>query len=83
MFDAGKLRSVESLSTAGQSSRAAEVGRGWSIDIPGYDGMLWLIKGVSIWLLARTGVRCCSGRTVLNSESLRGLRGTLQERRGQ
>ena len=29
MFDAGKLRSVESLGTAGQSSRAAEVGRGW------------------------------------------------------
>ena len=29
MFDAGKLRSVESSSTAGQSSRAAEVGRGW------------------------------------------------------
>ena len=27
MFVAGKLRSVESLSTAGQSSRAAEVGR--------------------------------------------------------
>ena len=27
MFDAGKLRSVESLSTAGQSSWAAEVGR--------------------------------------------------------
>ena len=27
MFDAGKLRSVESLSSAGQSSRAAEVGR--------------------------------------------------------
>ena len=29
MFDAGKLRSVESLSSAVQSSRAAEVGRGW------------------------------------------------------
>ena len=29
MFDAGKLRSVESLSTVEQSSRAAEVGRGW------------------------------------------------------
>ena len=29
MFDAGKLRSVESLSSAGQSLRAAEVGRGW------------------------------------------------------
>ena len=29
MFDAGKLRSVESLSTVGQSSRTAEVGRGW------------------------------------------------------
>ena len=27
MFDAGKLRSVESSGTAGQSSRAAEVGR--------------------------------------------------------
>ena len=27
MFDAGKLRSVESLSSAGQSSRAAGVGR--------------------------------------------------------
>ena len=25
----GQLRSVESLGTAGQSSRAAEVGRGW------------------------------------------------------
>ena len=29
MFVAGKLRSVESLSTARKSSRAAEVGRGW------------------------------------------------------
>ena len=29
MLDAGKLRLVESLDTAGQSSRAAEVGRGW------------------------------------------------------
>ena len=29
MLDAGKLRSVESLSTAGQSSRSAVVGRGW------------------------------------------------------
>ena len=29
MFDAGKLRSVESLSSAGQSSWAAKVGRGW------------------------------------------------------
>ena len=29
MFDAGKLRLVESLSTVGQSSRAAEVGRDW------------------------------------------------------
>ena len=29
MFDAGKLRSVESLSSAGQSSRAVEVDRGW------------------------------------------------------
>ena len=27
MFDAGKLRSVESLSSAGQSLRAVEVGR--------------------------------------------------------
>ena len=49
--------------------------------------MLWLTKGVSIRLLARTAghtwVRCCSGRTVRNSESLRGLRGTLQERRGR
>ena len=49
--------------------------------------MLWLTKDVSIRLLARTAgrtwVRCCSGRTVRNSESLRGLRGTLQERRGR
>ena len=48
--------------------------------------MLWLTKGVSIRLLARTAgrtwVRRCSGRTVRNSESLRGLRCTLQERRG-
>ena len=29
MLDAGKLRSVESLNSARQSSRAAEVGRGW------------------------------------------------------
>ena len=29
MLDAGKLRSVESLSSARQSSRAAEVSRGW------------------------------------------------------
>ena len=29
MLDAGKLRSVESLSSARQSLRAAEVGRGW------------------------------------------------------
>ena len=30
------------------------VGRGWWIDIPGCDGMLWLTKGVSIGLLTRT-----------------------------
>ena len=29
MLDAGELRSVESLSSAGRSSRASEVGRGW------------------------------------------------------
>ena len=49
--------------------------------------MLWLTKGVSIRLLARTAgrtwVRCCSGRTVCNSESLRGLRCTSQERWGR
>ena len=49
--------------------------------------MLWLTKGVSIRLLARTTgrtwVRCCSGRTVRNSQSLRGLRCTLHERWGQ
>ena len=49
--------------------------------------MLWLTKDVSIRLLARTvgrtWVRCCSGRTVRNSESLRGLRCTLQERWGR
>ena len=45
--------------------------------------MLWLTKGVSIRLLARTWVRCCSGRTVRNSGSLRGLRYTLQERQGR
>ena len=49
--------------------------------------MLWLTKDISIRLLARTAgrtwVRCCSGRTVCNSESLRGLRCTLQERGGR
>ena len=49
--------------------------------------MLWLTKGLSIRLLARTAgrtwVRCCSGRTVRNGESLRGLRCTFQERRGR
>ena len=49
--------------------------------------MLWLTKDVAIQLLARTAgrtwVRCCSGRTVRNSESLRGLRCTLQERWGR
>ena len=45
--------------------------------------MLWLTKDVSIRLLARTWVRCCSGRTVRNSESLRGLRCSLQERWGR
>ena len=49
--------------------------------------MLWLTKDVSIRLLARTAdrtwVRCCSGRTVRNSESLCGLRCTLQERWGR
>ena len=49
--------------------------------------MLWLTKDESIRLLARTAgrtwVRCCSGRTVCNSESLRGLRCTLQERGGR
>ena len=49
--------------------------------------MLWLTKDVSIRLLARTAgrtwVRCCSGRTVRNRESLRGLRCTLQERWGR
>ena len=48
---------------------------------------MWLTRGVSIRLLARTAgrtwVRCCSGRTVRNSESLRGLRCTLQERWGR
>ena len=43
--------------------------------------------GGSIWFLARTAGRtwasCCSGRTVRNSESLRGLRDTLQGRRGR
>ena len=29
MFDAGKLRSVESLNAAGRSLREAEVGRVW------------------------------------------------------
>ena len=36
MFDAGKLRSVESLDAAGRSLRAAEVGRvvgcNWTVD---------------------------------------------------
>ena len=45
--------------------------------------MLWLTKGVLIRLLARTGVRCCSGRAIRNSESFRELRGTLQERQGR
>ena len=34
MFDAGKLRSVESLNAAGQSLRVADVGRVVGIDIP-------------------------------------------------
>ena len=46
-----------------------------------------LTGGVSAWFLARTAGRtwasCCSGRTVRNSESLRGLRCTLQECRGR
>ena len=29
MFDAGKMKSVEALDAVGQSSWAAEVGRGW------------------------------------------------------
>ena len=49
--------------------------------------MLWLTKDISIRLLARTAgrtwVRCCSGRTVRNSESLRGLRCALQKRWGR
>ena len=49
--------------------------------------MLWLTGGVSIGFLARTAgrtwVSCCSGRTVRNSESLHGLRCTLQECRGR
>ena len=49
--------------------------------------MLWLTKGVSIRLLARTAGRtwvgCCSGRTVRNGKSLRGLRCTSQERWGR
>ena len=49
--------------------------------------MLWLTKDISIQLLARTAgrtwVRFCSGRTVRNSESLRGLCCTLQERWGR
>ena len=44
-----------------------------------------LTGGVLIGFLARTAGRtwagCCSGRTVRNSESLRGLRCTVQERR--
>ena len=64
--------------------RSVEVGRSIS---PGYDGMLWLTKDAPIRLLSRTAgrtwVRCCRGRTARNSESLRGLRYTLQERRGR
>ena len=64
--------------------RSVEVGRSIS---PGYDGMLWLTKDAPIRLPSRTAgrtwVRCCRGRTARNSESLRGLRYTLQGRRGR
>ena len=41
MFDAGKLRSVGSLDTAGRSLRAAEVGRSLVNRCPGFD--IWLV----------------------------------------
>ena len=74
MFDAGKLRSVESLNAAGRTLRIAEVGR--------------VVEcSRTIWLLARTAsrtwARCCDARAVRNSESLRGLDATLLERRGR
>ena len=99
MFDAGKLRSVESLSSAGQSSRAAEVGRvvgySWTV-VAGSRGRSRLVdRYPRLWryvvvnqgyidpVAGRTWVRFCSGRTVRNSESLRGLCRTLQERWGR
>ena len=87
MFDAGKLRfgrvvGYRWIVVAGSWGRSRLVDR---------YSRLWryvgLTKGVSIRLLARTAgrtwARCCSGRTVRNSESLRGLCCTLQERRGR
>ena len=50
MFDAGKLRSVESLSSAGQSSRAAEVGR-----VVGYSWMFDAGKLRSVESLSSAG----------------------------
>ena len=94
-----QLKSVESLGTVGQSLRAAEVGRvvgyswtvvagswGWSRLVDRYP-RLWryvvVNQGYIDPVAGRTWVRFCSGRTVRNSESLRGLRHTLQERWGQ
>ena len=85
MFDAGKLRFGR---VVGYRWIVVAGSWGWSRLVDRYS-RLWryvgLTKGVSIRLLARTAgrtwARCCSGRTVCNSESLRGLCGTLQERR--
>ena len=87
MFDADKLKfgrvvGYRWIVVAGSWGRSRLVDR---------YSRLWryvgLTKGVSIRLLARTAgrtwARCCRGRTVRNSESLRGLRCTLQERRGR
>ena len=63
--------------------RSVEFGRSTSSVMT----ICWINRGVSAWFLARTAGRtwasCCSGRTVRNSESLRGLRCTLQECRGR
>ena len=83
MFDAGKLKFgrvvgyhwIVVVGSWGRSRLVDRYSRLWR-----YVG---LTKGVSIRLLARTWARCCSGRTVHNSESLPGLRCTLQERRGR
>ena len=88
MFAAGRLTRVAGVGRVVEYSWTVVAGSwGRSRLVDRYDGMLWLTKDVSIRLLARTAghtrVRCCSSRTVRNSESLRGLRCTMEGRRGR